>query len=659
MLRRQRSTFDAMSFLTGEGEMATRIRQHDWSDHPFGPPASWPQSLRSALSICLNSAFPTAIYWGMDLRLLYNDAWAPIPGPRHPKALGAQAKEVWADIWHVIEPQFSQLISTGEGIFVEDQMLPMRRFGSLEETYWNYSFTPIRGEDGAIVGVFNSGHETTRNVLTRRQMSFLLDLGEAFRTATDSQSARRTAISMLGTYLGVDRVGFRDLAPADELKLVDEWTAPGVASVGPSISMSDLGTWASNQIRAGHILRINDVARDTKNADTRKVFDPMGAAAALAIPWKEGGKTVAVIFLHSLRPRVWTDFEVTTAEKVLERILTWIERERAVERERIMIREIDHRARNALAVVQAVVRLTAADDVSTFREKLEDRIGSLARTHALLSAEHWEPIDFGTLVNQELAPYSANEVVRLQICGPSVLLQAEQAQTVALLLHELATNAAKYGALAEPSGCLNVSWSIDPDGVLTIDWTEKTVSRDIPPSELKQTGFGSTLLNRVVEQLFGGMIARTSDSGGLRYVLAIPLRDAAHPRLPTEEPVSVPSDANRKSILIVEDEALVAMGLESMVEDLGYDVFGTCSSVTDGLTVLERGTPNLAIVDLNLAGHSSRPIAEELSARGVPIIFATGYAEIGDLPENLAKAPRLLKPISEEALVRSIAALAN
>ena len=97
-----------MDFLAGNGEMASLIRETDWSEHPFGPSEDWPQSLRSALAICLNSAFPTAIYWGSDLRLLYNDAWAPIPGPRHPAALGAPAKEVWSDIWPIIEPQFSE-----------------------------------------------------------------------------------------------------------------------------------------------------------------------------------------------------------------------------------------------------------------------------------------------------------------------------------------------------------------------------------------------------------------------------------------------------------------------------------------------------------------------------------------------------------------------
>jgi two-component sensor histidine kinase len=664
MLRLQLPTFDSMSFLAGDSEMARRIREYDWNDHPFGPPASWPQSLRSALSICLHSAFPTAIYWGSELRLLYNDAWAPIPGPRHPEALGAAAKEIWSDIWHVIEPQFSQLISTGEGLFFEDQMLPMRRFGAPEETYWNYSFTPIRGEDGAIAGVFNSGHETTRNVLQRRQMSFLLDLGDAFRTASDLKSARHAAISMLGEHLAADRVGFREIAPGsgDELKVSDEWTAPNVPPVGPSVNLSNLGPWAGSQIRTGHVLRLDDVEHDADLGEGRKIFDAMGVAAVIAVPWMENGRTVAVIFLHSRRPRVWTDFEVSTAEKVLERTLTWIERERSAERERIMTREIDHRARNALAVVQAVVRLTFAEDVKSFREKIEDRVGSLARTHALLSEEHWEPIDFGTLLNQELAPYSGGNNVHVKTQGPPVPLRPEQAQTVALLLHELTTNAAKYGALSAAPGSLTVDWSKDSNGVLTFEWVERIGSAHPITPERHPTGFGSTLLNRVVEQLFGGTIVRSFDDAGLKYGISIPLNETARvqkaPPQASDEPASKSMDPGRKRVLIVEDEAIVAMDLEAIVEDLGYDIFGTSSSVPDGLLALERDTPHLAIVDMNLAGLSSRPIADALSARGVPIIFATGYAEVGDLPAELAKAPRLLKPISKAELVHTIAKLA-
>lgn len=524
MLRRQPSS-DAMSFLAGNSEMARRIREYDWASHPFGPAESWPQSLRSALGICLQSAFPTAIYWGSELRLLYNDAWAPIPGPRHPAALGAPAREVWSDIWHIIEPQFTHLISTGEGIFVEDQMLPMQRLGVVEETYWSYSFTPIRGEDGAIAGVFNSGSETTRNVLLQRQLRFLLDLAESFRISSDSPSARRIALEMLGRHLGVDRAGFRELlsGEADDLAVTEEWTAPGVPPVGRNVKLSDLGAWASTQIREGRVLRIDDPDSNPDTVEARKILQEMGVSAAVAVPWVDSGRVTAIMFLHSRAPRIWTDFDIATAQEVLERTLTWIEREKAAEREKIMTREIDHRARNILAVVQSVVRLTVASNVSDFRKKIEDRIAALARTHSLLSSERWEPIELELLLNQELSPYAERDSTAIRTGGPKVPLSSEQAQTMALLLHELTTNAAKYGALSWPEGKLDVTWSLDQSGALVINWLEGVPSTKRQAPRSKQRGFGMTMLNRVIEKQFGGSISRGFRSGWLHCVLTIPL----------------------------------------------------------------------------------------------------------------------------------------
>lgn len=179
-------------FLLGGGEMGALIRSRDWTETPLGAPETWPQSLRSALSICLHSSFPTAIYWGADLRLLYNDAWAPIPADRHPWALGRPGAEVWADIWEVVGPQFAEVVRTGVGFSTYDQMLPMIRGGVQCETYWNYSFTAIRGEDGSVVGVFNQGNETTGAVLARNQAEAELErLGNLFEQAPSAVAILR------------------------------------------------------------------------------------------------------------------------------------------------------------------------------------------------------------------------------------------------------------------------------------------------------------------------------------------------------------------------------------------------------------------------------------------------------------------------------------
>ncbi|MBC9033355.1 PAS domain-containing protein [Sphingomonas sp. JC676] len=151
--------------------MSGRIRDFGWRGHPLGTPETWPGPLKFALDMALASSFPTAIYWGPELRLLYNDAWSAIPADRHPWALGRAGAEVWADIWDTVGPQIEKVVRDGEGFVAYDQMLPMERDGRPQETWWNYSFTPIRDETGRVLGVLNQGNETTRLVLAERARS--------------------------------------------------------------------------------------------------------------------------------------------------------------------------------------------------------------------------------------------------------------------------------------------------------------------------------------------------------------------------------------------------------------------------------------------------------------------------------------------------------
>jgi PAS domain-containing protein len=158
----------APAFLQGGGDMGERMRAFDWASHPLGPPAQWPAALQMAVSLCLNASFPAAIYWDAELFVLYNDAWSEIPAERHPQALGQQARELWSDIWPVVGPQFEQVMATGEGLALYEQMLPMQRGGKATETWWNYSITALRHPDNSIGGVYNQGHEVTGTVLARR-----------------------------------------------------------------------------------------------------------------------------------------------------------------------------------------------------------------------------------------------------------------------------------------------------------------------------------------------------------------------------------------------------------------------------------------------------------------------------------------------------------
>ena len=133
----------------------------------------WPQSLRTSVSICLNSRFPILIWWGPELVKLYNDAYREILGAKHPTAMGARGRDVWPEIWHIIGPMLSSVLERGEATWSENIMLPLERKGFAEECYFTFSYSPIHDESGGIGGVFTAVTETTQQVLSERRLRTL------------------------------------------------------------------------------------------------------------------------------------------------------------------------------------------------------------------------------------------------------------------------------------------------------------------------------------------------------------------------------------------------------------------------------------------------------------------------------------------------------
>lgn len=148
-------------FLTGKSEMATLIRQKDWKDSSLGPVKNWPQSLRTAVSMCLNSRFPNSIWWGPALTMLYNDAYALLIESNHPRSLGCRGADVWPEAWGSIEPMVQSVMEYGEATWSENQRLIINRHGYEEECYFTFSFSPIYDESNGIGGVFCAAIETT------------------------------------------------------------------------------------------------------------------------------------------------------------------------------------------------------------------------------------------------------------------------------------------------------------------------------------------------------------------------------------------------------------------------------------------------------------------------------------------------------------------
>jgi PAS domain S-box-containing protein len=198
-------------------------------------------------------------------------------------------------------------------------------------------------------------------------------------------------------------------------------------------------------------------------------------------------------------------------------------RRQAEERERLLAREVDHRAKNLLAVVQSIVQLTRAEDIRGFTRSLSGRIQSLARAHSLLAASRWEGADLQQLMTEELAPFAARGSGRVSISGPAIKLRPEAAQALALVIHELATNAAKYGALSGEAGQVEIEWAMAAGSEaprLCIRWRER--GGPAVAGAPTRRGFGSTVMQASVERQLKGKVRLEWEPGGLRCELALP-----------------------------------------------------------------------------------------------------------------------------------------
>ena len=336
------------------------------------------------------------------------------------------------------------------------------------------------------------------------------------------------------------------------------------------------------------------------------------------------------------------------------------ERKRAEERQLVLAREVDHRAKNMLAVVLSVLRLTKARSTPEFVSTVEGRIHALAATHNLLSATRWQGANLSQIVEEELAPYRTDHRLRIESGGPQAMLLPATAQAVALAVHELATNAAKYGALSTETGHLRLVWRID-DQALIVDWIE---TGGPPAVEPKSLGFGLSIVRSSIEAQFRGGVVYDWQPEGLHCRLSIPraqiVGPTPNPEPESGEPGEMPNRRSRslagRRLLMVEDEVLVGMMAKRILEDLGATVLGPFGGLADGLAAARSERFDGALLDFNLAGEFADPLADLLIARGVPFVFVTGYQR-DSIDRRYANVPILPKPLEAESLERVLVSL--
>lgn len=341
-------------------------------------------------------------------------------------------------------------------------------------------------------------------------------------------------------------------------------------------------------------------------------------------------------------------------------------RQRAEETQRLLIGELNHRVKNTLATVQAIAAqgFRHARSRDEFRDAFTGRIQALARAHSLLSATTWERASLRSLIADQVA-IGAISIDRLQLDGPDVDLPPELALRFALVLHELTTNAHKYGALSNETGTVSLSWTL-ADGRLDFCWSEHGGPRVEEP---ERKGFGTTL---VTSSLAGDGAEIEIDYApeGMRWHLVLPLGAIARPVAPSApklSPVAKPAPERSAPqarlprglrVLIVEDEPLLAMELALEIEEAGAQPIGPASSCAQALELIASERPDLALLDGNLNGERIDAVADALAAQRTPFAFVSGYGR-EHLPEDHAGQPVIAKPFVAAEVLAVIEQLAR
>jgi PAS domain S-box-containing protein len=682
-----------LDFFAGGGKTGALMRAHDWSESPLGPPERWPQSLRTVVSLLLQSQFPMFVAWGPDLGFLYNDPYAEILGAKHPRALGRRFYDIWSEIWRDISPLIDAAMA-GHATYHEDLPLLMNRKGYDEQTWFTFSYSPVRDESGKVAGLFCACSETTQKVLVERAMreseGRLRELNETLERRVTEAIAERNILADIvertNAFVQVMDLDYRWLAvnraAADEFERIFG-PRPRVGlrvfdllADQPDHQAAVTGLWsralAGEEFTA--IEEFGDPSRDRRFYEMR--FNTLRD--------RDGNRIGAYQFVYDVTERLHDQERLRHAEAALRQT-------QKMESIAQLTGGVAHDFNNLLSVFATGLQLLERNVTGEQRQRVFDGIRrAVARGTGL--TRHLLAFSRRTPVNPESIDIASHLKGMREMLDGSLGGHIHIEMKFGEGVWPVEIDAGEM-ELAVLNLCLNARDAVTGGGTVTIA-AENVVIEEERGSQkqcvklsVTDTGCGMPpdVLSRAFEPFFttkdvgkgsglglpqvygfahqsGGQVTIDSEVGvGTIVTLLLPrsLQDPVESVRTADSsgvPVSRSDGARRGHVLLVEDDQEVSALTREMLNNLGFAVTHVTGAEAALGALANARAVDAVLSDIMMPGGvSGVELAREISRRHptLPIILTTGYVEAASRMKD-GEFHLLLKPYSLEALAAAL-----
>lgn len=423
--------------------------------------------------------------------------------PSHPASL-LEDLVVGAD-----EGLRSDAASRSDGSAPADVEYRIRRTDDGRERWIARRARFLRDDHGRVASMVGTVHDISERKGFQLQTAALLDLGDRLRTSASRADVVGAASEILGRTLGASRAGYAHIDATDQRFEVErDWTSPGVASLAGRYDVAVFGSTVA-RVRGGETLVVDDL-RQTPSLAGDPGYGP-GTRAHITVPLIDKERLVGILYVHQAEPRTWTKADVDFVHGVSDRTHAALAKLQAESDQRLLNEELSHRMKNTMAMIQAIAvytlkGVTEKSAVAVFTERLH----ALSKAHEILLQQSWSSAPMGAVVRSVLE--TLGQMQRFAIEGPDITLGPRSTLSLSLMIHELTTNAVKYGALSSETGRVAVAWRLDGQGdeaTLVFAWSEEGGPPALPPA---RQGLGSRLIRAGLVGT-GGVDLRYTPSG--------------------------------------------------------------------------------------------------------------------------------------------------